>query len=346
MTQEQLGRDAGYRTGAGVAISRLEHGLLQPGPDRFAGIATALGLTPEELEALASETVPDHAVGGSTATGQTGAAAGSRSARAKAPPGQKELDARRRAIEHETGERARTLTDLSRAFNAAHDRARVEFFLKLVEIATRVEGAPPLDAARLGDEDATTSRADDGAPMPPPGVADRGPTPGVDRGVPVRASGVARGTVVLAGIAASPVAFLFAGGLAHLDKRNRTQRQTLAEQLGEAEAQLAATRPGVEALRALLPRAADTLDYIATHAGHALDRWEHQLGPGSDAWGSLDRVDQQRYRDFMDVAEAQIAIANLRFEDLLITRDADRDQLIHLADEVLERARDTVRAHV
>ena len=159
-------------------------------------------------------------------------------------------------------------------------------------------------------------------------------------------AGVAGGTMVLAGIVAAPAAILFAGGLLWMAKRNRKQQQELAAQLDEAEAQLAATSPGFRALQDILPRASETLDYIATHAGHALNRWEDQLGPGSMTWDSLGQADQQRYQDFIDIAAAQLTIVTINVQGLLTTRGSDRDQLIQLADEVLTQSQDAVKAHV
>ena len=50
LSQEELGRKAGYRTGAGVSMSRIENGVTRPGPKRLEGIATTLGVTVQELE--------------------------------------------------------------------------------------------------------------------------------------------------------------------------------------------------------------------------------------------------------------------------------------------------------
>ena len=366
-TQEKLGREAGYQTGAGVSISRLEGGLLLPSPERFAGIAAALGLTTDELEArAASRSRADDHVPAPVVAG-AGEEPGSTSGGVKAPPGQKELTARRKRIEYETGERTRTITELGDAFNEAHDRARDEFFLRLVEIGGRVDGSPPLDPTRLGDDGVAGgdevggnqrgSSAKVVTPTPTLGVdAAAGPAAGrigaavgrdtSNRGAIGRVAGATGGTLVLAGIAAVPVGILFAGGLAYMVKRNRKQRQEFDAQLVAAEAELAATRPGITALQDILPRAAETLDYIATHVGHAVDRWEEQHATGSTTWDALSRTAQRRYLDFVDVANAQVAIVNLDFQDLLITRGSDQDHLIELADDVLTRSRDAVRAHV
>jgi transcriptional regulator with XRE-family HTH domain len=354
-TQEQLGRAAGYRTGAGVSISRLEGGLLRPSPERFAGIAAALGLTADELgvrAASASSTAGDQPPAhGATAESEGGARPGG----AKAPPGQKELNARRQQIELETGERARIVTELGDAFNAAHDRARDAFFLRLVEIGGRVAGSPPLDPAQLGDgaeaegDHAASDRrgahafASSGSSGD---AADGAAGVAAGRGARGRAARVTGGTLVLAGIVAVPVGMLFAGGLAYMVKRNRRQRQEFDAQLRDAEAELAATRPGIAALQDILPRGAETLDYIATHAGHAVDRWAEQHATAPTTWASLSPAEQQRFGDFVDIADAQVAIASFDYQGVLVTRGSDRDRLIELADEVLTRSRDVVRSFV
>jgi transcriptional regulator with XRE-family HTH domain len=392
ITQEELGRKAGYLTGAGVAISRLEHGLLQPSPDKFSGIAEALGLTPQELEArAASPTADDLAI-----AAKKGGAADTASDRTMAPPGQKELNARKKMVEKETAEQTTVITELSEAFHHAHERARIEFFEVFMRIGARVKGAPRettqpradgvtdpgvlaanqiksyangvvrtlavgtgsaaagaavggaaayvtfVTAAALGT--ASTGAAISGLS----GIAATNATLALLGGGTLAAggAGVAGGMMVLTGIVALPALILFAGGLALMVKRNRKQRQEFDAQLREAEAQLVATKPGIEALQDILPRAVVTLDYIATHAGHAVHRWEDRFGSGSMAWNSLGQAEQRRYQDFVEIAAAQIAIVNFNYEGLLITSDSDRDQLIQLADELLTQSHDIVKARV
>ena len=152
--------------------------------------------------------------------------------------------------------------------------------------------------------------------------------------------------MVLTGIFAAPAAILLAGGLLWMAKRSRKQQQELAAQLDDAEAQLAATEPGYRALEDILPRASETLEYIATHAGHALNRWKEQLGPGSMTWESLSQAERQRYQNFIDIAAAQLTIVTINLQGVLTTRGDDRQQLIQLADEVLTQSQDAVKAHV
>ena len=396
-TQEELGREAGYRAGAGVSISRLENGLLAPSADRLAGIATALGLSLESLEARASEQTT--ANGSGTASG--GANSGKKQSGAagdnKNPPSSKELKARAKKIQQEVDDRTRILTDLTKEFNKQHDRARDEFFMRFVEIAERVKGAPGPDPTQLQDDEdadaesvaafrldanannvqnllaggaggaaagavvggaaaygafvavASFGTASTGAVISGlSGIAATNAALAVLGGGTLAAggAGIAGGTMVLAGIVAAPALILAAGGLVWMVKRNRKQQQEFAEKLDVAEAELALTRPGVKALEDILPRATQALDYIATHAGHALTRWEADLGEGPRTWGSLGHDGQRRYQDFIDIAAAQLAIVTINVQGLLTTSGSERDSLVQLADEVLTQAQAAVNAHV
>jgi len=53
LTQQELGVQAGYQAGAGVAVSRIESGRSRPSPERLAGLNDALGLFPGEIVTLA-----------------------------------------------------------------------------------------------------------------------------------------------------------------------------------------------------------------------------------------------------------------------------------------------------
>ena len=340
-TQAELGDDAGYGAGAGVSISRLENGQLLPGPEKLAGIARSLGLTVGELEAQAAE----HTAAAASAPPPPVGAPGASSAGAAAPPGQKELNLRSEVVTSETAERARRITELSEAYNVQYDRAREGFLLRFDEIGARIEGAPRLDPTQLQDDDLAESHvgaADGGAP----GGRARTGVATVGALVSGRAGTVGIAGLALAGIALMPAAALLGGGLVWKVRRDRKQRQELAAQLDEAEAGLAATRPGITALEAALPRATATLDYIATHAGHAVARWADQLGPGSMTLESLGQADRRRYQELFDVATAQVTIATFDFQGLLTTSGSERDQLIELADDVLTQAQETAQAHV
>ena len=380
MSQESLGREAGYGKGAGVSISRVESGILRPGSERLAGIASALGLMPQELEDRAAKQDAADASEGGTAR-----------------RGSRDLKDRARRVEQEIGERTTVITNLGEEFNKQHDRARDEFFMRFVNVAARVQGAPQPDPSPFQDDDATDpdvvaayrlklnatgvgnllaggaggaaagaavgsaaaygtfvaaasfGTASTGAAISGlSGVAATNATLALLGGGTLAAggAGIAGGTMVLASIVAAPMVVLFASGLVWMVKRNRKQQQELAAQLDDAEAQLDATEPGYTALQEILPRASETLDYIATHAGHALDRWENQLGPESMTWESLGQADRQHYQSFVDVAAAQLTIVTINVQGVMTTDDTDRDDLIQFVDEVLTQSQDAVHALV
>lgn len=382
-TQVELGRAAGYGKGAGVSISRLESGVLRPGPERLAGIAKALGLKPEELEDRAAK----QATQGATGDGSHG----------DTPSlGSKNLKDRVRRIEHEISDRTKDITNLGKEFNKQHDRARDEFFMRFVEVAERVEDAPQPDATQLQDDatdpdavatyrlisnangvrrlivssaggaaagaavgsaaaygtllaTASWGTASTGVAISGlSGVAAQNASLAVLGGGTLAAggAGVAGGTTLLATMVATPMVVLFAGGLVWMARRNRKQQQELAAQLDEAAVQLADTEAGYSALREILPRAAEILDYIATHAGHALKRWEEQLGRGSLTWETLGEAEQQRYQSFIKIAGAQLTLVTINVQGILTTSGSDQEDLIQLADDVLTQSENVVRAEV
>lgn len=135
LTQEELGQAAGYGAGAGVSISRIERGLSRPSPERLARIAEELDLTAEQLEKRARQRTDDLRKAGKFSMGEE-------SLKQRVLRVQKELDERTSAID-----RAGT------AFNQAHDRARDNFFMKFVEAALGIEGAPQPASSEVVAED-------------------------------------------------------------------------------------------------------------------------------------------------------------------------------------------------
>jgi hypothetical protein len=63
-------------------------------------------------------------------------------------------------------------------------------------------------------------------------------------------------------------------------------------------------------------------------------------------WESLGEADQERYQGFVDIAAAQLTIVTINVQGLLTTEDRDRDELIKLADELLNQSQKAVRARV
>jgi hypothetical protein len=97
----------------------------------------------------------------------------------------------------------------------------------------------------------------------------------------------------------------------------------------------------------MLKRATETLDYIAVHAGHALSRWEKQLGPGTVTWEQLGLGGRQRYEDFVAISAAQVTVLQIDVQRFLTTRDSDDlNQLITDADRELTVTRAVVEERV
>src|SRR5690349_11072168 len=114
-------------------MSRIENGVTRPGPRRLEGIATALGLTVRELEVRSAQrsaapTQPDDR-----------------------PPANRDHEStkdRMRRIQGEFGRRQTQAVTQGAAFNSAHDRARDDFFLALIEGARGVAGLPTSPSER------------------------------------------------------------------------------------------------------------------------------------------------------------------------------------------------------
>lgn len=127
LSQEELGRRAGYRTGAGVSMSRIENGVTRPTARRLEGIAAALGLGVSDLQTRAGE--------------RTGAGP-ARDLEGVAGNREESTTERLRRIQAEFERRHRTAMTEAGAFNAAHDRARDEFFLPFMATARSISGLP------------------------------------------------------------------------------------------------------------------------------------------------------------------------------------------------------------
>ncbi len=386
MSQDELGTRAGYRAGAGVSISRIESGLTRPGPERFEGIASALGLSTSQLEAEAAKRTLQLAKERGESLSGPGAA-----------PGGERIKDRVKRIQQEIDRRTALITELGDAFNAAHDRARDDFFMKFVETANGINGAPQPDLALLRDDEAADAQTEAeyrlrfnsygvahvlaggaggavaGAAVGGAaaysafmaavsfGTASTGAAIAGLNGVAASnaalallgggtlaagGAGVAGGAALLAGIVAAPALLLAIGGLVWMVKRNRKQQQQLTEKLNKADAEIAETQRGFEALLDILRRATETLDYIAVHGGHALKRWEGRLAPRPLDWDSMFHDEQQRYRDFIAISASQLTVVSINIQDLMASRGEDREKLIEFADEVLKQAQSTVESLV
>lgn len=384
LTQGDLGAAAGYQTGASVSISRIESGLMSPSPGKLEAIARVLGVTSSQLEQEAAKR---------TWTGRTCAGKGD----GNGPRGDSIKD-RVERVQQEIGRRTSLITERAEAFNEAHDRARDDFFVRFVDVATGVTGAPqPPDPAALDDEGTADVQAEatnrirwtsygvasalaGGAGGAAAGAAVGGAAAygtfmaaatfgtastgaaiaGLGGAAATNAAlallgggtlaaggaGIAGGTALLAGIAAAPALILAVGGLVWKVRRNRKQQEEAKKQIDAVEAELAATREGFEAVADILLRSRKILDYIAVHAGHALKRWENQLGPRPIDWKSMAGTDRKRYQEFIDISANQLAVATIDVTKLMASRGEERGELIAVAEEVLKQAKATIESLV
>lgn len=332
LTQAQLGADAGYLGGAGVTISRIESGQLEPSPERMKGIAGVLGVSPDELVALAESD-------------------------SDSPPA--------------------TLTAESHDFTRAQTLATDEFLMKLCELAARLVDVTPTDPAELakrsvpdGDDEAAeaayrllfTRIGVEAALTAQAGVPATGSARG-DAGYVAFTEAVARGSLGGVTVAAQAEGNAPLTGLRAAMDLGRNPAAPLPDVLKilsrltsglkledrkllrPAPAWLLDAAPSVRPLLEILPRATDILDYIATHAGHAFARWESGIEQGRVEWSSLGEQDRQRYMDFVEIAAAQLVVANLP-RDLTSSRGDELKRATALADEALTQARKVVTLHV
>lgn len=383
MTQGELGSAADYKAGAAVSVSRIESGLMRPGPERLDGIARALGTTTRVLEREAAK----RTAGSIKVRGRgKGSAADGRVLSIKE---------RVKRIQAEIDRRTTLITELADAFNDAHDRARDEFFMKFVELAVGITGAPQPDPVALeGDGTADPqTEATNRIRWTSYGVASvlAGGAGGAVAGAAVGTAaaygtfvaaasfgtastgaaiaglsgaaatnaalamlgggalaaggaGVAGGTAVLAGIVAAPALLLAVGGLLWMVKRNRKQQDEIKIKLDAAELEIAESQRSFDAVVEILPRSTTFLNYVAVHAGHALKRWEGQLGPRPMEWDSLSVPDRERYQEFVEISANQLAVATIDVTKLMGSRGDEREELIKVADEVLKQAKAAVES--
>lgn len=150
LTQQALGTLAGYKTGAGVTVSRIESGLSSPAHDRLAALADALGLSLDQLAMLAARRTEELRVAGGRPADSTSLAT---------------LREQSQRLEQIIKERASRLAPKVDAFNAAHDKARDDFLLPFVATADGISGAPQplsrgLDDAVPGEDAGAEAEAE------------------------------------------------------------------------------------------------------------------------------------------------------------------------------------------
>ncbi|WP_327260855.1 hypothetical protein OG444_04470 [Streptomyces sp. NBC_01232] len=142
ITQEELAERADYGKGGAVSISRIEHGLVSPGEHRLAAIALALQLTPGQLTQEAEDRTRSLAL-----------QRGQRPVKLRDQVA--ETKERHAAINEKTAERSKIAQEHGEAFNRVHDVVRDEFFMRFVELASSISGAPEPERPREGQIEGT-----------------------------------------------------------------------------------------------------------------------------------------------------------------------------------------------
>jgi transcriptional regulator with XRE-family HTH domain len=385
MTQELLGRTAGYSGGAGVSISRIESGLTRPSAPRLAGIAGALGVTPERLESLAKA----HTEEGVRTPPATARGAGG------------SVQARLKDIQERTKMRTDKVEALASSFNDAYERARTAYFWPFMEVAKGIEGAPlpemPAQKNRVGIDDvardayttadevsmvyrsitaelvrwsATGKRPESaggteifaslaravtlgmassgvmGSALAGAGTTNAALARSGGEALASAGSGFTAGPRLLTSTVAAPIAILAAGGLYFAHRRNKAQEAKLKAQLDMAEASLDATQAGFEYLTSALVRAAAILEYIGVHAAHALERWKAGIGVRPIEWGSLTPDQRHSYAGFFDIAACELATESTEAQHLMTSQGDDLRRLAMTIYATLDRADVTVRSLV
>ncbi|GJF26459.1 hypothetical protein [Streptomyces sp. HO565] len=142
MTQDELAKRAEYGKGGAVSISRIESGLISPGEHRLAAIALALQLTPEQLKQEAED--------------RTRSLARQRGQRPVKLRDQVAETKRRHAeVTEKVAQRSKITQECGEAFNRVHDAARDGFFLRFVELAESISGAPEPERPREEEIEST-----------------------------------------------------------------------------------------------------------------------------------------------------------------------------------------------
>ena len=368
LTQEQLGAQAGYGAGAGVAISRIETGVTRPSRARLAGIASVLGTSVEELEGEADALSDDSAADG-------------------ALPSEATVRERIMAVQAEVERRSRRIELAAQEFNAAHESARDNFFMPFVELAQQIRDSPQPEQADALSRDSPDSPREvavqrriaanygirhvlaGGVGGAAVGAAAGGAAAygsfltavsfgTASTGIAVSSlsgaaatnaalailgggtlaaggAGVAGGAALLAGVVAAPAALLAVGAMVWVARRTKKQKQERLRALEEAELQLRSSARAVDALCEILPDAAKILDYVAVHGGHAFNRWARELVSPPYVWSDLSADQQAQWERFVSVAACQISAAAIDAERILIAGDDSREELIAITQEVL-----------
>ncbi|WP_454157713.1 helix-turn-helix domain-containing protein [Microbacterium lacticum] len=330
LSQEELGIRSGYGKGAGVSINRFENGLVLPRPDRLDRIARALGFT---VEALLSEAQEEPG----TSQPRKDLARG-----AELKSGEKTKD-RAARIQREIDSRTSEVRVLVDGLVIASEAASRKFSVPRGLLASRIRGLPdepiypattqqnPARAAERAVELLVASGAQSSARGKP--IAGARLSPAADSVLrAVLSTGLTArrgfgGATIATTLVAAVAGGLIVGGLAAMTTRSQQAQRELKARLDDAERKLDRLRPGIEALKSLIPDATRMLDYVAVHAGHAFARYAAGLDSRGDGtaieWAELTNEEHERFKLFAEIEVAQNALSGIDIEGLLWAPDAE-----------------------
>ena len=150
--------------------------------------------------------------------------------------------------------------------------------------------------------------------------------------------------MLLTGFVASAASPLFAAGtLAWLARRSRRQNDQLRIELDQAEANLAATQLGFDAVMDILGRATELMGYIATFTPATRSAGGMPSSPRRPIrWSDLGREQQRQYQAFVEVAACQVCVDSINMTELLAAPGEQQASLIQVADDILTLAQQQV----
>ena len=353
LSQEELGRNAGYQAGAGVAISRIESGQTTVGSKRLAQLAAALDVPVDQLihEARA---VPPADTGSDAGPAQPGQA---KEGRAGSDRGS--LRERKARVEVRVKERQEAKERLEPSVEENRARAEAGFVLPFIEIAHQISGAELPDEPTPGGS-TTDWQTSDGIQLARSDVSEllRLAVPIVKMGGPLgqKAQMATLRTMMKYGTASTGKAiralhgapavnaakaalglgsrmsggFGIRGGelvltairvsptiLLAIGSGAAVYQVTKLQAVAAAENELDSSQDRFDALVRLLEKSSEVLGELAVYATRAFEKWVKTLPEQRPiAWAELSQGQQQSYRDFVTLVACYLSVAALNLESI------------------------------
>lgn len=371
---------AGYKAGAGVAISRIESGRTRVGPERLSQLAEALDVAEDSLISEARVATLD-----SDQSDTNPASAGTGSAE-PTKVGSGPLRKRQERVERRIQERQGALERLGTSVDKYRAQSEAGFVLPFIETARKVDGIPKgelpaepkpngstrdwqglnriqlarVDVSELlslaAPANAVTGSVGQAAEFAAMRVTIRFGT--ASTGAAIRAlQGVARSNAAqaaLGGGAEAAGGFGMKGGGLVLRAIGLSPKillgvtglvalhKTKQQNVAAAEVGLEKSQDRFDALVQTLERSDAVLRDIALFAARSFDKWRQTLPQHCPvAWVELTEAQQQSYDDFVTLLACYLSVAALNPERLL-DDDVTLADVIADVDVILDDASRTV----